>query len=226
MSKVDAPDSAGPSHVGESAEPPMESAGEAPEGDSWVARHRWQLHLAAWVVAVLSIVIGIPRYVVQLGVVEAFSMIPALEPGDRVVIDKLSPRFGSIGRGSLVVVANPEAPATSTADAAGPISVSAAKAANSDAFVLKRVIAVAGDTIEVRDRQLLVNGRPVDEPYLAGDMVTRDFGPIGIPSDHFFIMGDNRNATRDSRHYGPVASGEVLGRIIFRVWPPSRVGSP
>jgi signal peptidase I len=94
---------------------------------------------------------------------------------------------------------------------------------------IKRVIAVAGDTVEVKNDQLLVNGKVVDEPYLAqhkeqakqqGEPVfTKDFSPVKIPSEHIFVMGDNRLNSHDSRAIGPVAVSTVVGRAEFTFWP-------
>lgn len=239
MSQVDPSGSARPSPVGEKVAgghpgptgPPLdapEPAEELTTSSTTSARRRSWLYLAAWVLALVGIVILTPRFVAQVAVVDSYSMIPALETGDWVMIEKLSPRFGSVSRGSVVVVANPNAPGLpreTDGVVPAPLNrVSAAEEAVRDDLVLKRVLAVGGDTVEMRDNQLLVNGQAVDEPYLAPDVVTRDFGPVSVPNDHIFIVGDNRNASRDSRAYGPVVAGDVVGRVMFRLWPPSRWG--
>lgn len=93
---------------------------------------------------------------------------------------------------------------------------------------IKRVIAVAGDTVEVKNDQLLINGNPVEEPYLAqkreeakrlGEPLTQDFGPVKIPEGHIFVMGDNRPNSHDSRAIGPVSVSTVVGRAEFTFWP-------
>jgi signal peptidase I len=93
---------------------------------------------------------------------------------------------------------------------------------------IKRVIAVGGDTVEVRNDQLYVNDKPVDEPYLAkkreeakqeGIPLTEDFGPVKIPEGQIFVMGDNRQNSRDSRAIGPVDLDTVVGRAEFVFWP-------
>ncbi|MGG1661454.1 signal peptidase I [Brevibacillus sp. NRS-1366] len=94
---------------------------------------------------------------------------------------------------------------------------------------IKRVIAVAGDTVEVKNDQLLVNGKLVEEPYLAqhkeqaklqGEpFFTNDFPPVQIPAGHIFVMGDNRLNSHDSRAIGPVATSTVVGRAEFTFWP-------
>ncbi|MGN7470265.1 signal peptidase I [Brevibacillus sp. SAFN-007a] len=94
---------------------------------------------------------------------------------------------------------------------------------------IKRVIAVAGDTVEVKDDQLYVNGKRVEEPYLAQQKeqakqqgepyFTNDFPPVQIPDGHLFVMGDNRLNSHDSRAIGPVAVNTVVGRAEFTFWP-------
>lgn len=94
---------------------------------------------------------------------------------------------------------------------------------------IKRVIAVAGDTVEVKNDQLYINGKRVEEPYLAQQKAeaqrqgepffTSDFPPVKIPADHLFVMGDNRPNSHDSRAIGPVAVSTVVGRAEFTFWP-------
>lgn len=94
---------------------------------------------------------------------------------------------------------------------------------------IKRVIAVAGDTVEVKNDELYVNGKLVEEPYLAqhkeqakaqGEpFFTNDFPPVQIPPEHIFVMGDNRLNSHDSRAIGPVAVSTVVGRAEFTFWP-------
>jgi len=93
---------------------------------------------------------------------------------------------------------------------------------------IKRVIAVAGDTVEVRNDQLYINDKPVDEPYLEakkkeaseeGVPLTEEFGPVQVPEGQIFVMGDNRQNSRDSRQIGPVEVDTVVGRAEFVFWP-------
>lgn len=94
---------------------------------------------------------------------------------------------------------------------------------------IKRVIAVAGDTVEMKDDQLFVNGKKVDEPYLErkeerarerGEAnFTHDFPPVTVPEGHLFVMGDNRLNSEDSRFIGPIPLSSVVGRAEFTFWP-------
>ncbi len=93
-----------------------------------------------------------------------------------------------------------------------------------DTALIKRVIAVGGETIEVRDNQVLVDGEAISEPYLRPGVVMPPFGPVTVPAGEVFVMGDNRNQSEDSRRFGPIPVGDIIGRAFVRVWPPSRWG--
>ena len=129
------------------------------------------------------------------------SMQPNLYRGDRMLTEKISYRFHPPRRGDVVVVDRP----------------------GDEKTLVKRVIAVAGETIEVRGGHAFVNGEPVDEPWV------REFGGPGcgpelVPEDHVFILGDNRAASHDSRAIGPVAVDSVRGHVLLVYWPPDQVG--
>lgn len=91
---------------------------------------------------------------------------------------------------------------------------------------LKRLIGLPGDTIEIKESTLYRNGEPVDEPYLHGLQMVGDYGPVTVPEEHYFFMGDNRNKSHDSRRWvNPfVPVDEVKGRAIFRYMPFNRFG--
>jgi signal peptidase I len=90
-------------------------------------------------------------------------------------------------------------------------------------LLIKRVIGLPGDTVEIRDRQVYVNNLPLNEPYL--DAITGGrFGPITVPPLHIFVLGDNRGYSNDSRSFGTVALEQVIGRAWFSYWPPEDVG--
>ncbi len=90
--------------------------------------------------------------------------------------------------------------------------------------LIKRVIALSGETIEGRDGLIYIDGRALVEPYLADGATFASFGPVTVPAGHVFVMGDNRNNSRDSRVFGPIDEDLILGRAFVRVWPVSRLG--
>ena len=129
------------------------------------------------------------------------SMQPNLYRGDRVFIEKVSLNFGAPQRGEIVVVKGQ----------AEPISL------------IKRVLALPGERIQVRAGHVLINGAQLAEPwvtYFGGP----DYPATSVPRDHVFVLGDNRPESRDSRMFGPVPVSEIEGRVLFIYWPPERVG--
>ena len=135
------------------------------------------------------------------------SMEPELQIGDRLLVSKLSYRIGDPSPGDIVVFRTPDQlrdPQT--------------------AELVKRVVAIGGQAVGATDGRLIVDGTPVAEEYLPADVYTRDFGPVTVPVDYVFVMGDNRFSSQDSRYFGPVHRGEIIGRAFARFWPPNRLG--
>ena len=89
---------------------------------------------------------------------------------------------------------------------------------------IKRVIAVGGETVEIRNNQVVVDGVVLREPYLPPSVDMRPMAPVTIPVDHIWVMGDNRNVSDDSRSFGSVPVDTVVGRAVAIIWPPSRWG--
>jgi signal peptidase I len=166
-------------------------------------------------VLTLIIFFVIQNFVAQPYQVQQQSMEQTLEPGQYVLVDKLTPRWDEFERGDVVVFSPPE---TWT---------------NNPTPFIKRVIGVAGDTVEVRDDGLVyVNGAALDEPYTfrdaAGDneptTASLDQRLWSIPAGQLFVMGDHRQMSADSRVFGPINTGDVIGRAFLRYWPISAFG--
>ncbi|HEX2729654.1 MAG TPA: signal peptidase I [Rubrobacteraceae bacterium] len=143
--------------------------------------------------------------------IPSVSMVPTLEVGDRVLVNKFVYRFTEPERRDIVIfdaVANGE-PET----------------------LIKRVVGLPGDEIEIRRGILYLNGERQKEPYVANKPCVRSlpktcsFGPVTVPQDHVFVMGDNRANSEDSRFIGPVPRQDIRGEAFFRFWPPGRVGA-
>jgi signal peptidase I len=129
-------------------------------------------------------------------------MEPTLHIGDRVLVDKVSYRFRDIRRGDIVVFERPgEETAAEVKD------------------LIKRVIALPGETIEAREGHVYINGRLLEESYLEDDVATDEIPRQTIPADHYWVMGDNRANSRDSRSFKAIAKSEIVGRAFIRVWP-------
>ena len=142
-------------------------------------------------------------------VLEAFripseSMVPTLLVGDRVFVNKFIYRFTEPERGDVVVF----------------YSVN-----GGEEDLIKRVVGVAGDEVEVRNGTLLVNGEAREEPYLNRNLPFNDsYGPSEVPEGHVFVMGDNRANSADSRVFGPLPIENIEGEAFLRFWPPGRIG--
>ena len=137
--------------------------------------------------------------------VEGTSMAPLLSDQERIFINKFVYRFEDIHRGDVVVFWYP--------------------LDRSKSFI-KRVIGLPGETVDIRRGLLYVNGQLVPEPYVPPQYTdVTDFGPVKVPKDSYFVMGDHRISSNDSRVFGPVASQFIYGRAVFAYWPVDHFGS-
>jgi signal peptidase I len=153
--------------------------------------------VAIGVVALLAL-FAIRAWVVEPVRVRESSMLPTLHDGDALVIDRISYHFRDPDVGEVV---------TAHIDA-------------TDSDVVKRVVAVGGDTIGIDDGELILNGEAVDQSYAKLDQMAGYFwGPLTVPDGYVFLMGDNRLESIDSRNYGPVPVDDIDGRYVARFWP-------
>ncbi len=145
-------------------------------------------------------------FVVQPVKVEGTSMLPQLENGERIFVNKFIYSFDSIHRGDIVVFWYPDNPSQS---------------------FIKRVIGLPGDTIKVVSGHVYINDKLYNEPYLSRDRTQQmyNFGPEKVKQYHYFVMGDNRDASNDSRAWGEVPEKYIYGKAMFRYWPLSSFGS-
>ena len=90
-------------------------------------------------------------------------------------------------------------------------------------IIIKRIIGMPGDTVSIRDNTIYVNGEEVEEDYAYGE--TSDYEEITLDYDEYFILGDNRPISKDSRYFGPVKEDEIIGKVIFRLWPFNKFGT-
>ena len=92
-----------------------------------------------------------------------------------------------------------------------------------DEIIIKRIIGMPGDTVSIRDNTIYVNGEEVEEDYAYGE--TSNYEEITLGDDEYFILGDNRPISKDSRYFGPVKEDEIIGKVIFRLWPFNKFGT-
>jgi signal peptidase I len=137
--------------------------------------------------------------------VEGTSMAPLLSDQERIFINKFVYRFEDINRGDVVVFWYP--------------------LDRSKSFI-KRVIGLPGETVEIRHGIVRVDGQVIPEPYVPPQYAdVTDFGPVKVPTGSYFVMGDHRISSNDSRVFGPVASQFIYGRAVFAYWPVDHFGS-
>jgi signal peptidase I len=155
-------------------------------------------------------------------------MVPTLQINDRVMVNKLSMNFGDPGRGDIVVFRDPTQPAVEEsipeAVIRSVLEAIGVRTRGADDLI-KRVIALPGETVSIQGNQVHVDGVPLSEPYLPADTENLDFAPVTVEEGHVFVMGDNRTASFDSRRFGPVPIDEIVGRAFVIIWPLSHFGS-
>lgn len=166
----------------------------------WTLAWLWQEFLYTFLPAYIAVAL-ISHYVVQGIHVYGASMEPALYENDRIVVDKVTYRFRPPRRGEIVIL----------------------HVWQYREDLLKRVVGLPGEEIAIHDGRVYVNGQPLNEPYLR-EPTPGEVPPTRIPPMHYFVLGDNRDASGDSRYFGPVPRSAIIGRVIFRYWPPERIG--
>lgn len=148
---------------------------------------------------------GIRTYVAEARYIPSGSMEPTLQINDRLIIEKISYDFEPPQHGDIIVFHPPES------------------LHQKDAFI-KRVIGIPGDKVEVKDGLVYINEQAQEESYIAAKP-DYQWGPVEVPADSYLVLGDNRNQSFDSHYWGYVAKDHILGRAVFRFWPPERVGT-
>ncbi|WP_270170529.1 signal peptidase I [Paenibacillus sp. SYP-B4298] len=167
----------------------------------------WKKEVREWALTIagaVAISLLIQNYAFAQTEVHNISMEGTLVEGQRLIEDKVSYRIGEPERGDIVIINGSE----------------------SDKRLIKRLIGLPGDTIDMHDGKLILNGEEQDEPYVKGE--TRPLGmelPYVVPEGKVFVLGDNRERSMDSRDLGPIAMSSLEGKAIFRLWPLSEFGN-
>ena len=153
------------------------------------------------VIPAVIIALFINLFLAQATQVLGQSMEPTLHSSQRVVIEKVSYRLHGPRRGDIIVIDSPD----------------------QSEMLIKRVVSVAGETIEVKNGRVIIDGEPLEETWTFRQGGGH-FGPQNIPPLHVFVLGDNRGASNDSRNFGPVPIDDIVGQAWISYWPPAEVG--
>lgn len=162
----------------------------------------WKKEAKEWISALLmAVVFGVilTQFIIVSAVVPTGSMEDTIQPGDRIIGWRLNYLFSDPQRGDIVIFKYPD---------------------DEKKLYVKRVLGLPGDTLEVKSGVVYINNQPLDEPYIK-EPPFEDGGPWTVPEDSYFMMGDNRNHSHDSRFWQNtfVAEDKILGKVIFRYWP-------
>jgi signal peptidase I len=175
--------------------------------------------LVEWVIVLvvaLLAALGVRAYVAQMFYIPSGSMLPTLQIGDRIVVDKLSYHLHAVHRGDIVVFRRPPLERAPYAD------------------LVKRVIGLPGDTVSSVDGRVYIDGKPLQEPWLPSPPPPTSPSPLPdgfslnhpftVPTGEYYVMGDNRTDSEDSRYFGPIAGSLIVGKMGFVVWPLDPIG--
>ncbi len=172
---------------------------------------RWLIEWLVVLVLAVLLAVGVRTYVAQMFFIPSGSMLPTLQIGDRIVVDKLSYHLHIVHRGDIVVFRRPPLEQADYAD------------------LVKRVIGLPGETISSVNGRVDIDGKPLAEPWLPQPQPVTDPSdlpepfslnhPYTIPAGEYYVMGDNRTDSEDSRYFGPIPGSLIVGKMAFVVWP-------
>ncbi len=158
------------------------------------------LIVVAWVLS-----FGIRTYLIDTRIVPTGSMLPTIQLQDRLIFDKVFYKNKPLQRGDIIMFTAPEG-------------------SGEHDDLVKRIIGLPGDTLEVREGKVWINGEAIEEPYLKA-APEYEYGPIQIPEGAYLVFGDNRNNSKDSHVWGFVPEENIEGKVLLRYWPLERWGA-
>jgi signal peptidase I len=197
---------------------PAEDDGGLTGGSAKGGGYRWVIEWAVILMAVLLCTVLLRTYVIQSFYIPSPSMVPTLAVGDRIMVNKLSYDLHDVHRGDIVVFKRPPLEQQDFPD------------------LVKRVIGLPGESVSTKDGHVYINGKLLNEPWLPDSPASYTGalpddqhpqynmpGPVTVPAGHYFVMGDNRTDSEDSRFFGPIPKDLIVGRAMAVVWPLSQI---
>jgi len=192
------------------------------------------VELVVIVAIALGLALAIQAFIVKPYRIPSGSMEPTLEVGQRVLVNRIGMRFSEPHVGEIVVFHPPKeaehqicGPQPHMVTPGGAACSAPEPEQDSSVNFIKRIVAGPGDTIYIREGHVFRNGKPESDSYIrpCGGVAECNFPtPITIPAGHWFMMGDNRGESDDSRFWGPVPTGWIIGGAFATYWPPDRIG--
>ncbi|KKS98551.1 MAG: signal peptidase I, signal peptidase I [Candidatus Gottesmanbacteria bacterium GW2011_GWA2_43_14] len=161
------------------------------------------------IVVALSVFVVVYLFIIQPHEVKGSSMEPSFQNNEYIITDKISYRFGTPKRGDVIIFKAP---------------------VNPDVDYIKRIIGESGETVMVQNGRIFIDGKILNEPYIneltpvfPGGFV-KEGTPITVPENYYFVMGDNRPHSSDSREFGPIDKKLIVGKAVLRYWPINEIG--
>ncbi|MGZ4201348.1 MAG: signal peptidase I [Thermoleophilaceae bacterium] len=188
------------------------------------------IELVTIVAVALGLALAIQAFVVKPFRIPSESMEPTLDVGQRVLVDRITTHFSDPGRGDILVFKPPAGADSDQCGVSHPADQSCPKPTSqrSQTNFIKRVVGLPGDHLKVIQGRVWINGKQLKEPYIrpsADCEICNLPREITVPPGSFFMMGDNRGESDDSRTWGPVPKKWIIGKAFFTYWPPKRIGS-
>ena len=188
------------------------------------------IELVMIVAVALGLALGIQAFLVKPFRIPSESMVPTLTVNQRVLVDRVSFRFSDPHRGDIVVFKPPRGADLNTCGVDHPDNQACPKPTGdrSDTNFIKRVVGEPGDELKVIGGAVYINGEKQEEGFAQLDdacAICNLEKPVTIPPDHYFMMGDNRGESADSREWGPVPKKWIIGNAFATYWPPKRIGT-
>jgi signal peptidase I len=187
------------------------------------------IELGVIIAVAVGLALAIQQWIVKPYRIPSGSMEPTLAIGQRVLVDRIGMHFGDPSVGEIAVFNPPQNAQQEVCGVARPAGAacSAPEPKRSSTYFIKRIVAGPGDVISISEGHVIRNGKREADSYIRACAVVAQCNfptPVKIPAGHWFMMGDNRGESDDSRFWGPVPTGWIVGAAFATYWPPDRIG--